>query len=54
MYFLSIEECVMKKLFISVVIIILMYVSLIMCAKSKQEDIDKVKAQYGEQYALNY
>ena len=50
----SIKGVVMRKLFVSVIIIVLMYVSLVMCAKSKKEDIDNVKAQYGEQYALNF
>ena len=39
----------MKKLFISVGIVILMYVSFLMCAKSKQEDLQKVSSNYTEE-----
>jgi len=33
----------MKKLFISIVIVILMYVSFLMCAKSTREDLQRVE-----------
>ncbi len=33
----------MKKIFISIIIVILMYVSFVMCAKSKQEDLEQVE-----------
>jgi hypothetical protein len=40
----------MKKLFVSVLIIILMYVSFVMCAKSKKEDLNRVEnSSYSEE-----
>lgn len=40
----------MKRFFISAIIVILMYVSFVMCAKSKQEDLERVeKSSYFEE-----
>lgn len=42
----------MKKLFISIVIVIMMYVSFLMCAKSTRQDLQRVDTNLTEEIGM--
>jgi len=39
----------MKKLFVSIVIVVMMYVSFLMCAKSTKQDLQRAETNYTEE-----
>ena len=43
----------MKKLFVSIMIVVMMYVSFLMCAKSTKQDLQRVETNYTEGISWN-